>query len=377
MTPARGRSTWGGVRKLPSGRFQARYCVNGTWFKAPHTFRTKRDAEGFLADTRADIGRGTWVNPNAGTVLLRDYAATWLSQRPIRPRTRELYEGLLRRHILPVLGDLSLNQITSIRIRSWHASRVSAATPGASTLSCYRLLHAIFQTAVEDDLVVKNPCILRGASVERPAERPIATVAQVFELFDQIEDSLGAMVLLATFTGLRLGELRALRRSRIDVLHRRLVVVEQLQQLKDGTSVVGPPKTDAGLRTVAIPSAIVPDLELHLSRFGSPDPDGLVFVGTRGQPVRLATFYAAWQKATRAVGLEKFHFHDLRHTGNTLAASTGASTKELMSRMGHSSPRAALIYQHATQDRDAEIAAALSEVIGKVTPQRVKRSDVS
>ena len=96
-----------------------------------------------------------------------------------------------------------------------------------------------------------------------------------------------------------------------------------------------------------------------------------------GQPVRLATFYTAWKKATRAVGLEKFHFHDLRHTGNTLAASTGASTKELMSRMGHSSPRAALIYQHATQDRDAEIAAALSEVIGRASPQRVKRSDAS
>jgi len=77
------------------------------------------------------------------------------------------------------------------------------------------------------------------------------------------------------------------------------------------------------------------------------------------------------------VGLERFHFHDLRHTGNTLAASTGASTKELMSRMGHSSPRAALIYQHATQDRDAEIAAALSEVISKVMPERVRRTDGS
>ncbi len=202
-------------------------------------------------------------------------------------------------------------------------------------------------------------------------------MAQVFKLYDEIEDSLGAMVLLATFTGLRLGELRALRRSRIDLLHRRLMVVEQLQQLKDGTPVVGPPKSDAGVRTVAIPSAIVPDLERHLSRYGSPEPDGFVFVGTHGQPVRLATFYAEWRKATRAAGLERFLCHDLRHTGNTLASSTGASTKELMSRMGHSSPRAALIYQHATQDRDAEIAAALSEVIGRVTPERVQRSDVS
>jgi integrase len=375
MTPTRGRSACGGVRKLPSGRFQARYCVDGTWFKAPNTFRTKREAEGFLADTRADVGRGTWINPSAGTILLRDYATTWLTQRSLRPRTRELYEGLLRRHNLPTLGDLCLNQVTSLRIRSWHADRVSAAASGASTLSkCYRLLHAIYQTAVEDDLVVKNPCILRGASVERPAERPTATVAQVFELADAIEESLGATVLLATFTGLRLGELRALRRNRIDLLHRKVMVVEQLQQLKDGTMVVGPPKSDAGLRTVAIPKAIVPDLERHLARFGSSDPDGLVFVGTSGQPVRLATFYTSWHKATRAVGLVGFHFHDLRHTGNTIAAATGASTKELMSRMGHASPRAALIYQHATQDRDAEIAASLSAVIESVTPSLNRRT---
>jgi integrase len=303
MTSTRGRSAWGGVRKLPSGRFQARYCVDGTWFKAPHTFRTKRGAEGFLADTRADIGRGTWINPSAGTTSLRDYATTWLSQRTLRPRTRELYEGLLRRHILPTLGNLNLNQVTSLRVRTWHADRVAAGAPGASTLSkCYRLLHAIYQTAVEDDLVLKNPCVLRGASVERPAERPIATIAQVFELADAIEESLGSMVLLATFTGLRLGELRALRRHRIDLLHRRVMVVEQLQQLKDGTTVVGPPKSDAGLWTVSIPNAIIPDLERHLARFGSAESEGLVFAGTSGQPVRLATFYASWHRATRAVG---------------------------------------------------------------------------
>ena len=93
-----------------------------------------------------------------------------------------------------------------------------------------------------------------------------------------------------------------------------------------------------------------------------------------GQPVRLATFYASWQRTTRAVGLAGFHFHDLRNTGNTMAAATGASTKELMSRMGHSSPRAALIYQHATQDRDAEIAASLSTVIESAVLSRSSRA---
>jgi len=119
---------------------------------------------------------------------------------------------------------------------------------------------------------------------------------------------------------------------------------------------------------VAIPSAIVPELEAHVARWAAAGPDGLVFCGTHGQPLRRATFYKAWRSAIRAVGLPELRFHDLRHTGNTLAAATGASTKELMARMGHASPRAALIYQHASHERDAAIAQALSDTIAKATP---------
>jgi integrase len=228
---------------------------------------------------------------------------------------------------------------------------------------CYRLLHAIFATAVEDGVVPRNPCVVKGASAERPAERPVASIGEVFELADAIEPSFRAMVLLATFCGLRLGELRALRRRHLDLLHRTVSVVEQYQELADGTLVLGPPKTDAGRRTVAIPATIVAELEGHLARWSRSGPEELVFPSTTGAPLRRATLYTVWARATRATGLQGLRFHDLRHTGNTLAASTGASTKELMSRMGHASARAALIYQHATEDRDAAIAAGLSDLI--------------
>ncbi len=135
------------------------------------------------------------------------------------------------------------------------------------------------------------------------------------------------------------------------------------QQLADGTNVLGPPKTDAGRRKVAIPEVMIPDLEQHLAAWCTPGRDHLVFPGSHGQPFRTATLQAVWQRAEKASGIEGLRFHDLRHPGNTLAASTGASTKELMSRMGHASPRAALIYQHATQDRDAAIAARLSTLV--------------
>ena len=239
-----------------------------------------------------------------------------------------------------------------------------AGRPGASTIAkAYRLLHAVCATAVEDGLIARNPCVIKGASVERPAERPVATVEQVYTLADAIEPRYRAMVLLATFCGLRVGELRALRQRNLDLLHRTVSVVEQYQQLGDGTLVLGPPKTDAGRRVVAIPAALIPDLETHLAAWAPARPDELVFPSASGRPFRTATLHAAWHRALRAIGMSGLRFHDLRHTGNTLAAAAGASTKELMSRMGHASARATLIYQHATRDRDTEIAARLSSLV--------------
>ena len=368
-----GRSPWGSVRKLPSGKFQARYYVNFVWHTAPTTFRTKREADAFLASVRADVDRGLWIDPNAGRVSFAEYAARWLTERPhLRPRTRELYESELRIHINPVLGSLELGEITPSRIRTWRADMIAAGKPGPSTIAkCYRLVHAVFATAVEDGVVMRNPCVLKGASVERPAERPVATIEQVFELADAVEPEFRAAVLLATFCGLRLGEIRALRVKHVDLLHRSVRVVEQYQELADGTLVLGPPKTDAGVRTVAIPGVIVPDLERHLSTVGV-NPEALLFVTSSGAPMRRATLYTAWQRACRKVGIEGLRFHDLRHTGNTLAAATGASTKELMSRMGHASARAALIYQHATRERDQAIADSLSTMVTDALSRRPK-----
>jgi integrase len=359
------RQAWGSVRRLPSGHYQARYSLNGVAHAAPRTFSTQREAHSFLAQARVDVESNTWANPDTGDVTLAAYAAQWLDERQLlRPRTRELYAGLLRRHILPALGEIEMRCLTSAGVRTWHASLLKAGKPGPITVAkSYRLLKTIMATAVEDELLTKNPCRVRGAGVEHSPERPIATIDQVYALANAIDPCFRVLVLTATFTGLRLGELRALRRSNLDLLHATVRVVEQLQELSDGTLVLGPPKTAAGVRTVAIPKALIPELENQLGCFSAPGADGVIFPGTRRQPMRRATLYAAWNRARRTVGLDGFRFHDLRHTGNTLAASTGASTKELMARMGHSSERAALIYQHATRERDEAIASALSDKI--------------
>jgi integrase len=190
-----------------------------------------------------------------------------------------------------------------------------------------------------------------------------------------------ALVLLATFCGLRFGELAALRRDRLDLLHATVAVVEDLDELDGGVLQVGEVKSEASHRIVSIPAVIIPDLEEHLGKYAESGSSGCIFVGAKGGRLRRSNFRKVWVTAVRRAGLvDGFRFHDLRHTGNTLAATTGASTKELMSRMGHASPRAALIYQHATRDRDVMIAAALSALVSgesagsRIPPVAVFRS---
>jgi len=218
---------------------------------------------------------------------------------------------------------------------------------------------------VADEIISRNPCRVRGAGQDRSAERPIATVAQVAELADAVDQRLRALVLLAAWCGLRRAELLALRRRDVDLLHATVRVERSMHTLRDNSVVTGPPKTLAGTRTVAISPHIVPDLDGHLADHVGTGADALLFTEVKGGPLRLHTVERAWRGARQKAGLPELRLHDLRHTGNTLAAATGASTKELMARMGHASPQAALIYQHATADRDRAIAEALSDLAAK------------
>jgi integrase len=353
-------------RRLASGRmtYQVRLRTpDGDQLK--RTFRTLKEAERFIVEDRAARLQGTWIDLNAGKVHLDEFARLWLEERTnLRPRTIELYEYLLRLHIFPGLGNTRLEKLTPMMIRSWHSRLHSEHGVSPTTAAkAYRLLRSILGTATDDKLIAQNPCMLRGAGVERHAERPVLTTEQVASLADAIHPKYRAMVLLATWAGLRFGEAAGLKQCDVDLSAEIVRVERQLQELKGGKLIEGPPKTHAGRRLISLPPHVVPELRQHLGLYVDSDPSSLVFTSPDGTPLRRSNFNRrVWQPACAAIGLVGFRFHDLRHTGNTFAATTGASTKELMARMGHSSSRAALIYQHATRDRDRALADALSRL---------------
>lgn len=154
-----GRRTSGSVRQRSSGRWQARVRDPLTGrMVGLGTFERKADADRSLTLAMSDQARGSWVDPARGRLLLGDYATSWLADRPqLRPRTRELYQGFLRLHILPALGPVELGQLSPSIARRWHASMLKAGRPGQPTVSkTYRLLHAILETATADELIVKK-----------------------------------------------------------------------------------------------------------------------------------------------------------------------------------------------------------------------------
>ncbi len=361
-----GKRRFGTVRKLPSGRYQARYTgPDGLSRPAPHTFRTKTDANIWLTQTEAAVLRDDWVNPGAGMVLLGEYAVSWVAERPkLRPTTRQRYASLVRRHIAPHLGHLAVGQIRERDIRRWHQRRTEQGVSAGTLAHAYQLLKAIFNTAVEDELIRRNPCRISGAGAHAAQERPVLTVEQVYALVDAMPARYRALVLLATFASLRWGELAGLRRRNVDLTDCVIRVEFTTVELDSGKILYDqPPKSAAGARAVAFPAALATTLADHLSEFTAEPPDALVFTSARGTVLRRNNFRRVWRRVLRQVGLDGFRFHDLRHTGSTLAAQTGATVRELMSRMGHSSMRAALIYQHAAAGRDRAIANALDRLI--------------
>lgn len=227
-------------------------------------------------------------------------------------------------------------------------------------------LRAILNTAVDDGLIQRNPCRIKGAGTANHAERPFLSVPEVYRLADAVPPHFRVLVLLAAFCALRFGELAALQRRDIDLEARTVSVRRSLAETRSDGITVKAPKSAAGVRTVAFPASLVPELARHLAEHSEAGRTGKVFVGARGGVLRRNNFRRLWLRALDSTGLGDVHFHDLRHTGNTLAATGGATTRELMHRMGHSSVRAALIYQHLVNGRDHQIADYVDGQIMKV-----------
>ena len=373
MTRGQGRrpqdkGVFGSVDQRASGRWRAMYYHEGRRYTAPTMFTTKRLARQWLAAVQTDILRAVWLPPDPGTaapgaavLTLASYSRVWLQQRDLKPRTVEHYRRLLDRHILPSkLARLPLKSITADDVRSWYAG-LDRSKPTLRA-HCYGLLRTIMGTAVADGKIPANPCVIRGAgSAKRAVTIRPATLDELVKLTAAMPPRYQAMILLASWCGLRYGEVTELRRRDIDV-DTGVVRVRRAVVRVGGGFQVTTPKSQAGVRDVVIPPHLMPAVRDHMVNHVAPGQDSLLFAAEHGGHLQPSTLYRHFYAARRTASRPDLRFHDLRHTGAVLAAQGGGTLAELMQRLGHSTPAAAMRYQHVGAGRDRQLAEALSRM---------------
>lgn len=358
-----GRRQFGSVRKLPSGRYQARYTnADGLQVTAPLSFTTKGDAGRWLAAAETDMRRGTFHDPTISQVTFAAWAEEWLGfKQGQRPATLARDRAAIRTHFNPALGAMPIARITPADIRRLVRAMQDSGLAAKSVRTYVGTLQAIFAAAVDTDVITRSPVRTKTLGL-RPVVRPVRptlTPTEVYRLAQAVPPRHRALVLVAGLLGLRWGEAIGLRVSDVDLDARTIAIEQSVEEVAGRVRVVAQLKSDASRRTFAIPASLAHELAAHLAehRDGA-GPDDLVFVGRRGGTLRRSFEARTFKPAVEAAGLpDGLTFHGLRHVAASLMVANGEHPKVIQHRLGHADPAISIgVYSHVSNDVDRQVA---------------------
>jgi len=358
---AKGKSVWRAHYRTPTGKQRNK------------TFSRKVDAERFLTSVESAKNAGSYVDPVLSRVTVGEWAQIWLNgQSQLKPTTRDRYEGVVRKHIRPAWHNIKLSAVSHSDVQVWVTTLSKSQAP-ASVRKIHRVLSLMLDMAVRDGRLSRN--VAAEVNLPRPVkhERRYLTHAQVDALaqacgypaevskhraYDERTNEMYRLVVhFLAYTGVRFGEMAALRVKRVDLVKRRAVIAESVTPVQGLGMVWGTTKTHKR-REVPIPRFLVNDLARHLE---GRDPDDLVFAGIRsGNPLRVSAFRKVFRPAAESIGVPDLYPHELRHTAASLAIAAGADVKVVQQMLGHGSATMTLdTYGHLFENRLDDVADAM------------------
>ena len=373
-----GQTTWRAHYRTPAGAQRNK------------TFPRKVDAERFLAGVETSKATGSYVDPALAQVTVGDWADRWLTgQAHLKPTTHERYAGILRKHIHPKWGKVRLGNVSHSDVQAW-ITALSKEHSAATVQKTHRVLSLILDMAIKDGRLSRN--VATGVNLPRVAKHE-----HLYLSHDQVEDLACAcgyptdpnkhssydtrtnemyrlVVLFLAYTGLRFGEMAALRAARLDLGRHRAIIAASVTPVRGQGLVWGTPKSHER-REVPIPPFLAEELRLHIA---DKAPDDLVFAGIRrGSPLRVSTFRTAFGAAATAIGVPGLHPHQLRHTAASLAIAAGADVKVVQQMLGHASATMTLdTYGHLFGDRLDEVGSAMDAARRAAQESRARLSSV-
>jgi len=357
-----GRTRWYARYRDPAGEQRVK------------VFDRRVDAERYLTTVESAKLVGSYVDPALARLTVGEWTERWLAgQAHLKASTLERYAGIVRRHVTPTWGRVRLADVSHAEVQRW-VTRLAAQHEPATARKIHRVLSLILDLAVRDGRLARNPAAnirlprpvgrerryLTHRQVDRLATacgRP-AVVSKHRRLSERENDAYRLVVLFLAYTGVRFGEMAALKVGRLDLQRRRAVIAESVTTVHRAGQVWGTPKGHTR-REVPIPQFLVEELAQHVAGKGDGE---LVFTGVRGGGALRTTVFrrAAFDDAAAAIGLEGLNPHELRHTAASLAIAAGADVKVVQQMLGHASAAMTLDqYGHLFGDRLDHVAAAM------------------
>ena len=341
------KRSFGTVRRLASGRFQARYPFNGEKVPAPQTFTSYGEARAWLDAKKVELNEGQHVDPRKGRIPFSSYAESWrhsseVAGLAVSTRNRDL--GYLNRYVLPEFGHLRLNDLDYERVDRWVVKLLATGGAGGNGLSpdtvrvAGLVLKKILARAVRTRHIRINPC--EGVKLPKSAKKPITVISEpeIYRLAEVIDRRYQYLPIVACFTGLRPGELVGLTWRRVDFVNRTIEVQEVVIESEGRLHAKDHPKSTAGVRRVPMTDQVIEALQQQSEQVPS-GPVDWIFPGPMGGPTRLNNFRKRfWSEAVRAAGITpNFRPHDMRHTAISLWIAAGADVKQVSAFAGHES----------------------------------------
>jgi integrase len=368
------RRNFGSVRKLPSGRWQARYPLGPGHLKAaPSTFATKAEATRWLSLIEADIARGQFIDPYAGQVTVSAWAERWLARPGKRAasiaRDRQGIEIFIRE-----LGQIRLSSLTAGMVQSAVDARAKIAEP-ATLARDFAAFRALVNAAVDADMIGRSPVRKIALPKKRPPQRQGLTATDLKALLHESPERYRALVLVGAVLGLRWGEAIGLRIGDVDFMRRTVTVAQTVEELAGQLKLVPQAKTHSSLRTIAAPAFVINAIAVHIAQFcpnTQPDSNDLIFLGPRGGILRRSFVERILRPAGIRAGLETtVTFHALRHSAVTAMAESGIPYNVTQHRVGHATARLTMeLYSHKTSEADRAAAKALESHFGILNDQQ-------
>ena len=324
------------------------------------SFDRKIDAQAWLEDERAKLRRGDWVDPRRGEILWEEYTDQILAGKShLADRTVETYEAAVRR-VAKYLDGVPLNRITPERLDNV-VSSLSAQYSPETVAKSVRLIRMVLGKAVQHQRLTRSPAATLLAPKVPKREMRILTAEEVAAVAGVLPDRYRSLPIVAAYMGLRFGELGGLKVGAVHMLRRRLEVRQVLKEPSGQTPYLGPPKSSASARTLAMPQSVVDELARHLRVFHP--VNGFVWTTNRGDVLRRGSFSRIWRTAVaKSVG-SPCRLHDLRHTHAAWLIAAGEHPKAIQQRLGHGSISVTLDrYGHLMEGLDEGAADKLDDL---------------